>query len=103
MGMRNTAGIAAGRAKHPDVYFSPSYLDLDDSMARDSMLPQEEHRTLCKFSMQVRGEMNCGLGLLEGKEASSPGRKRGSLFIHFHEVIVLCDHAASDSMLLSDE
>lgn len=45
----NAAGFAAERAKHPDVYFSPSYLDLDDSMARDIMLPEEEHRTLCKF------------------------------------------------------
>lgn len=59
--MRNGGGTAAGRAEHPDVYFSPSYLDLDDSMARDCMLPKEEHRTLCKFLMKVRGKMRYSL------------------------------------------
>lgn len=49
MAKMKAADFAAGRVKHPDVYFSPSYLDLDDSMARDIMLPEEEHRTLCKF------------------------------------------------------
>jgi hypothetical protein len=60
MDKANAAGFAAGRAEHPDVYFSPSYLDLDDSMARDIMLPEEEHRTLCKFSMELRNWENVG-------------------------------------------
>lgn len=67
--------FAPGRAEHPDVYFSPSYLDLDDSMARDVMLPQEEHRTLCVVSL-VSGswsDVACGCE----KRRSGTGQVRG--------------------------
>lgn len=36
-------------------------------------------------------------------ELRSVDERRGSAFIHFHEVIVLCGHAASDSTLHGDE
>lgn len=82
--MTNKAGISAGRAEHPAVYFSPSYLDLDDSIARDIMLPQEEQRTLYSFFDESGwGNKNSRMDFEEGGVTNSVDERRGMSFYTF--------------------
>lgn len=56
------------------------------------------------FFLKVRGVTKFGLQFFgRTRMRQIVDERRGSLFIHFHEVIVLCNHAASDSTLHSDE